>query len=302
MTLVAITGASGRLGRAIVAAAVADPAIGPGGVVSWTRSDFDLDQPAEVAGLVGASRVGVVIHAAAWTDVDGCARDPALAMRRNGDATAALAEACRAAGTDLLIVSTNEVFDGQRTDGHGYRPTDPVAPINAYGASKLAGEDGARAAFGAAGSSGPRLSIVRTAWLFGPPATDFPAKILAAAGRARGADEPLRLVVDEIGSPTYAPDLAAALVRFVVARVPGGTFHAVNAGMASRSAWAREVLRIAGTSICTVDVTADSWERPSRAPRWAVLESSPELGPLRAWQDALAVHIAGTARARAGAA
>ena len=120
-----------------------------------------------------------------------------------------------AAGVDLVLVSTNEVFDGQRTDGRGYGPGDPPRPVNPYGASKLAGEIAARAAFarrwrrleagpGTPLAARPQLAIVRTAWLFGPPGNDFPAKILAAADRARAAGEPLRVVGDEVGSPTYA--------------------------------------------------------------------------------------------------
>ena len=88
-----------------------------------------------------------MVHAAAWSDVDGCALDPALAMRRNGEATGVLAAACAGRGVDLLAISTNEVFDGRRLDGSGYDPSDPPAPGNPYGASKLEGERRAQAAF-----------------------------------------------------------------------------------------------------------------------------------------------------------
>ena len=113
------------------------------------------------------------------TLVDECARQPDLAMRRNGVATGVLAAACRARGVGLLVVSTNEVFSGDRRDGQGYAETDAAAPRNPYGASKLAGEEAARAAF----ADGPGLWIVRTAWLYGPPGNDFPDKITAAADR-----------------------------------------------------------------------------------------------------------------------
>jgi dTDP-4-dehydrorhamnose reductase len=302
---VAVTGASGRLGRALVSAAAAAPEAAPEASVAvaigWSRPDFDLDRPDRFAGLVREARPDVVIHAAAWTDVDGCARDPGLAMRRNGDATAALATACAAAGVDLVAISTNEVFDGRRADGRGYGPADPVGPINAYGESKLAGEVRAREAYAGLARTGSHLSIVRTAWLFGPPGADFPAKILAAAERARAMGEPLRVVLDETGSPTYAADLAAAILRFVADGPRSGTFHVVNAGTASRSAWAREILRLAGLTIPIEEISASSWDRPSRAPRWAVLEHSPDFGPpLRDWRDALAAHLVGIPRAGAG--
>ena len=120
--------------------------------------------------------------------------------------------------------------------GAGTRRTIPPAPGNAYGASKLAGEAAARVAFarrgGGAGAAttgtglgGPQLAIVRTAWLFGPPGNDFPAKVLAAADRARAAGEPLRVVADEIGSPTFAPDVAEAIVELLAAGAFSGVHH-----------------------------------------------------------------------------
>ena len=298
-----MTGATGRLGLALLAAAADEAAIGSGGVVSWSRPEFDLDRPTAFATLVREAHPDLVIHAAAWTDVDGCAGDPVLAMRRNGDATAALAAICAGNGIDLVFVSTNEVFDGRRTDGRGYAPADPVGPINAYGESKLAGEERARLAYAGAGSTGPRLMVVRTAWLFGPPATDFPSKILAAAARARGAGEPLRVVSDEIGSPTYATDLAVAIVAAAAHGPASGTYHVVNAGTASRSAWAREVLRLTGTAVEMEEVPAVAWRRPSRAPLWAVLEASAGFGgPLREWREALAAYLDRGSRAAVGAA
>lgn len=180
---VAVTGAAGRLGRALVTALAEAPFTGLAGPIAWTRADFDLDRPADFVALLQRDRPEAVIHSAAWTDVDGCARDPDLARSRNADASGELARACAAAGVDLIAVSTNEVFDGRRTDGRGYRPADEPAPINPYGASKLAGERQAVAAWERA--AGGSLGIVRSAWLYGPPGNDFPTKILAAADRAR---------------------------------------------------------------------------------------------------------------------
>jgi dTDP-4-dehydrorhamnose reductase len=225
-----------------------------------------------------------------------------------------MAEACVSSGAALVMVSTNEVFDGLRTDGRPYRPTDAPHPPNPYGASKLAGEKAARAAFWATGdefataalgtetrrdSTVPALAIVRTAWLFGLPGADFPQKILAAARQARAGGTTLKLVADEIGCPTYATDLAAAIVSLVGqseragGRGCGGIHHAVNAGRATRAEWAREVLRLAGIEVPTEDVPQNTWTRPSTPPPWGVLEPTPlPGGPLRAWQDALAEYAA----------
>ncbi|MGZ4612945.1 MAG: SDR family oxidoreductase, partial [Kineosporiaceae bacterium] len=205
----AITGARGRLGRALMAHLVSagQPA------VAWDRPEYDLDSPGAATPLLARDRPGLVIHCAAWTDVDGCARDPETAMRRNARAVRELAEATAAAGARLVVVSTNEVFDGTRADGRAYREDDPVEPPNAYGASKLAGERAAVVAFGRTGRQ-TDLWVFRTAWLFGPGAPDFPAKILAAADRLPPGDA-LPVVADEVGSPTYAPDLAAALLDLI---------------------------------------------------------------------------------------
>lgn len=305
---IAVTGATGRLGRALVAALRDAPFSGPLGPIGWSRPDYDLDDPGAAARLLDRDRPELVVHAAAWTDVDGCTRDPALAMRRNGEAVGELATACASAGVDLVLLSTNEVFDGARTDGRGYANHDQPNPINAYGASKLAGEQEAWLAYArtawpaGGGSGGPQLAIVRTAWLYGPPGGDFPSKILDAAERARAAGEPLRVVVDEIGSPTYAPDLAEAIVELVGSGRFGGIRHAVNAGTASRAAWAREVIRLARVEVPIEEVPASTWERPSTPPRWAVLEPTPTPSgePLRPWPEALAEYLPALLRRRAG--
>src|SRR6185369_17423937 len=116
---------------------------------AWGREAFDLDAPDGIGARLDRDRPEVVVHAAAWTDVDGCALDPELAIRRNAIATGVLAEACADRRVDLLIISTNEVFDGTRSDGSGYGPGDPVSPGNPYGASKAAAERLASDAFAA---------------------------------------------------------------------------------------------------------------------------------------------------------
>ena len=311
---VAVTGAGGRLGRAVVAALEEAPFTGPFGPIAWTRAIFDLDAPDAVGALLDRDRPEVVVHCAAWTDVDGCAREPEVAHRRNATATGILARAAAERGVDLIVVSTNEVFDGSRTDGRGYGPTDETRPINAYGRSKAAGEEAATQAYAAAGAGtaaggGGALGIARTAWLYGPPGNDFPAKILAAADRAATAGEPLRLVADEVGSPSYAADVAEAIAELIGADGGGaiaGIHHLVNGGRASRAEWARELLRQAGVAVATEDVPASTWPRASTPPPWAVLDPTPLPGgePLRPWQAALADYIPTLLRdrARAGAA
>ena len=289
---VAVTGAGGRLGSALVsrlgAGATTDQ---PTKILAWTRAEFDLDEPAPIGELMATARPDLVVHAAAWTDVDGCASDPDLAMRRNGEATRVLAEACADAGASMILVSTNEVFDGERTDRRGYRIDDTVSPANAYGRSKVAGETGAAATFDL-GRGGGTLGIVRTAWLFGSGKPDFPAKIAAAAQQAMADGRSLRVVNDEFGTPTYVPDLADAIVRLALTGARG-IHHVVNGGVASRAEWARDVLARYGIEVPIEEISLADHVRPSRPPHWGVLEATPlPGGPLRSWRDAMADRIA----------
>ncbi|MDO8485460.1 MAG: NAD(P)-dependent oxidoreductase [Candidatus Limnocylindrales bacterium] len=294
---VAVTGASGRLGRALVSALADAPFSGPAGPIAWDRAAFDLDAPEGVLECLDRDRPEVVIHAAAWSDVDGCALDPELALRRNGTATGTLAEACAARSIDLLAISTNEVFDGRRTDGRGYAPDDRPAPVNPYGASKLEGERLATHAYESAKAGS--LGIVRTAWLFGTPGRDFPSRILEAADHAAAAGEPLRAVADEWGTPTYVHDLAEAIVELLAADAIAGIHHVVNGHVASRAEWARDVVRRAGAEVVINEVSSTSWQRPSTPPRWGILAPTPLPSgePLRAWPDAMADYAPALLRA-----
>lgn len=298
---VAVTGSTGRLGRALVAALGDAPFTGPRGPVAWTRNAFDLDAPAGIAAALDRDRPEVVVHTAAWTDVDGCARDPELAMARNGIATGVLATACANRGVELLVISTNEVFDGHRADGVGYGPTDTPSPASPYGASKLAGERAAQEAFGSTASAA--LGIARTSWLFGGPGRDFPLRILDAAASAAATGDPLRAVADEWGSPTSAADLAEAIVELLAENDLGGTHHLVNAGVASRAEFAAEILRVARVDVPLQLVPAATWSRDSTPPRWGVLAPTPMPSgvPMRPWQEALADQAVALRRAAAAA-
>lgn len=285
---VAVTGAAGRLGSALVTRLSAADAVAGWEVLPWTRAEFDLDDPDPIAARITLERPDLVIHAAAWADVDGCAREPEVALRRNGEAARVLARACAGAGASLILVSTNEVFDGERTDGLGYRTVDPTNPANAYGRSKLEGERLAQEAY--AGAPG-RLAIARTAWLFGAGKPDFPARIAAGARQAAAEGRPLRVVADEIGTPTFVADLANAIVRAAELGL-AGVLHLVNAGQASRAEWARDVIDRLAIPVEVEDISLDDYQRPSRPPRWGVLEPTPAPGaPMRHWREAMAERV-----------
>ena len=274
-----ISGNRGRLGRALSATA-------PGPVDGWDLPELDLDEPESGAALVREHRPRLVIHTAAMTAVDQAATEPETATRRNATAVGVLALACREAGSGFVQFSTNEVFDGERTDHVPYREDDPTNPRNPYGASKRAGEEAALEAF--AGADG--LWIVRTSWLFGPPGNDFPDKITAAADKVEG---PLSVVADEIGAPTSTLDLARAVYQ-LVERTDGGVFHLVNAGSASRFEWAQAVLAVRRPGRELRPITLAEYARSSDPPPWGALDTSKARAAgvtLRPWQEALADYL-----------
>lgn len=257
---VAITGAGGQLGTELVRA------FGDAGdeVLALARPEFDITRSADLERLT-AWRPDVVVNSAAWTDVDACARDPKRAMRINGEAAGAVARAAAEAGAAIVQISTNEVFDG--TAERPYTEDDVPNPINAYGASKLAGER-------AVAVANPRQLIIRTAWLHGPGERNFPGKVRAAAARAVAAGQPLRMVADEWGNPTNTRWLAAATVQLVnvvlEGRTPYGRYHLAGWPPTSRLEWARRLL--AGTEAVLEPMRLADYLRDSTVPPRAVLD------------------------------
>ena len=270
---IVVTGADGQLGVELVRALALQ-----GEVVGTTIDELDVRE-ASCAERVATLRPDWVVHAAAATDVDGCERDAAWAFAVNGEGTRRIAEGCRRANAGLVYVSTDYVFDGQKD--RPYLEADPPGPLNVYGRSKLAGEEATRALAG-------RWTIVRTAWLYGVHGKNFVKTILERAQ----AGQPLRVVDDQVGSPTYAADLAEG-IALLLAGGHTGVFHLTNSGACSWFAFAREIVRLAGFDPGTVTpMTSADLNRPARRPRFAVLENNAwrtkGLAPLRAWQDALA--------------
>ena len=285
--VIAVTGAGGRLGRGLVEALRARGS----DVVGWSRPDYELEDAGAAQRLVARDRPALVFHTAAWTDVDANALDPARATRLNATATAELARACAAAGAGLVYVSTNAVFDGRREDGRGYVESDVPAPTSPYGLSKLAGERAVLDAY-TGSSNGGGAWIARISWLFGAPGGDFPEKVIAAADRL-APGEPLAMVADETGRPTYSRDLARVLVD-LPRLAPVGIHHLANAGRATRYEWAERILARCRPGTALRPVSHATYERASAVPRWAVLDTShaEALGlAIRPWTQALDEYL-----------
>lgn len=279
---IAITGANGQLGTAL------DAALSPAHeIVPLNQPGLELGSPAAVEQLI-TTGADLVIHPAAYTNVDGCARDPELAYTVNALGTKYVALACRRLGAPLVYISTNEVFPGDATGP--YFEYDQPRPVNAYGRSKLAGEAAARELL-------DELYVVRIAWLFGGERNFVRTVLRLAASPPEGG---LRMVDDEVGSPTYAPDVADAVAR-LIATEHYGTYHFVNAGACSRHAFAEAILRLAGhADVPIAPIKLADFRRDSTPPPFTPLANLAGAGlgiTLRPWEDALAAYLETLGRA-----
>lgn len=269
---VLLAGGSGQLGLAVQQTWEEHEIIAP------PSSEWGIADAATTRQLVSTVKPDLVLNAAAYTDVDGCESNRDTAYRVNALGPRNLASACLESGCALVHVSTNCVFDGQAREP--YLEFDPTNPISVYGRSKLAGEEAVRSIL-------PRHYIVRTAWLYSPHRRNF-VKTILRLGAEKGH---LRMVADEISTPTYAVDLARAILALVRHQVYG-VYHFTNAGECSRLEYAREILRLAGlTHVELEPIALADYVRPSCPPLYSPLRNfcGEALGiTLRPWQEALA--------------
>ncbi len=281
---VLVTGAGGLLAHAVL------PALAAAGhdARGLTRAEADVTRPDALIAAARAFRPAWIFHFAAWAKVDDCESQPDRAFVVNGLGARNAALAAAESGSAVLAVSSDYVFDGRSRSP--YREYDPVAPLQVYGASKWAGEQAVR-------ETGVRHLIVRTAWLFGPGGGNFVDAILKKAG----AGEPLSVVDDQRGSPTYTPDLAKALLR-LAERAENGTYHCVNSGEASWHELASAAVRAAGLGVEVRRTDTASLGRPARRPAYSVLNASwsehASGAPLPSWSDALDRHVNAAREAR----
>ncbi len=273
-----VTGSDGRLGSRL-AQVLGEKKHTVAGV---DINDFDIVDFAVLSEYVALQKPELIIHCAAWTDVDGCARDPEKANRINGTGTENMARAAADVGAAILYVSTNEVFNGKANIPYA----EDVAPdpINPYGYSKWLGEVAVK-------RCNPRHYIVRTAWLFAHGGKNFLQTIIGAAQ----AGNSLRVVVNEVANPTYNDDLAAAIAQLIETE-RYGIYHLTNAGSCSRYDFARYILDHAGfADIPITPITSQMWPRPSTPPEYSPLDNRAgrSLGiTLRDWHEAVDAFLA----------
>lgn len=270
-----VLGASGMVGRAwgrLLTARGIEHRVLP-------HAQFDLTRREHLAQVEPGTEV--VVNAAAYTQVDQAETDTAAADAANGHGVGALAERCKQVGARLIHYSTDYVFDGK---GQAPYPVDaPTSPVNAYGRSKLLGEELLRA-------SGARALLVRTSWVYAPEGKNF---VLTIANLLKTKPE-LRVVDDQYGRPSSADELAKNSLR-LAERVDTGTFHLTDGGSCSWFEFAQEIRRLLGVTTHVLPCASSEYPRPAKRPAYSLLDlslSEALLGPPLPWQDALAQVVA----------
>jgi dTDP-4-dehydrorhamnose reductase len=279
-----VTGAGGMLGRDVIAAFEAHGHE----VVALDRSELDITDGPRVDRIVGIVEPDAIVNCAAYTDVDGAESHEREAMEINDTGAGLLAVAAGTVGAKIVYPSTDYVFDGFREDP--YVESDLPHPLSAYGRTKLAGETSVAVA-------NSRHLIVRTSWLFGVGGKNFVETMLRI-----GAEQPEVLVVsDQVGSPTYTPHLAGAIVLLTESD-DYGIHHVTASGSCSWFDFAQEIFDQAGMGTRVMAARTGMLGRPAPRPAYSVLGSERDAPVvLPHWREALAEYMAEREAARAGA-
>ncbi|MEW2359038.1 dTDP-4-dehydrorhamnose reductase [Spirillospora sp. NPDC029432] len=264
-----VTGAGGMLGTDLTARLP--------GAVALGRAELDLLDPDAVRGALREHRPSTVVNCAAWTAVDAAEADEDAALAVNGTAVETLADACVETGARLVQISTDYVFDGR--GDRPYAESAPTNPVNAYGRTKLAGEQ-------AAAKAG--AYIVRTAWLYGAHGPNFVRTMIRLAAER----DTVSVVDDQLGQPTWTGDLADRIIAMVERGAPPGIYHGTNSGQVTWYGLVREIFTLLGLDPGRVrPVTSAEFARPAPRPAYSVLGhhrwAAAGLGPMRGWREAL---------------
>ena len=271
-----ITGSNGMLGHDLINVLKEKHDLIP-----TTSKTLDITDKKQTIDFIRDKKPDIVINSAAYTDVDGCEENQDLAYSVNGDGVRNLALACRDIDCPLVHISTDYVFDGSATEP--IREDGEIGPISVYGKSKLEGEEAIQEIL-------DKYFIIRTAWLYGINGRNFPKTMLELAEN----HPEITVVYDEVGTPTYTPDLAEGISRLIETDYYG-IYHLTNSGSCSWCEFARYIFEIAGRDVKVIPVTASEFARPAPRPSYSVLDNNNwiEKGfkPLRSYKDAIKEYI-----------
>ena len=281
-----LLGPNGQLGTDILAAHA--DAGAPFDLATLSRADLDVSRRDEIARVLAEREFDVLVNCTSYHKTDEVEDNAGLAMAVNAHAVEAMAKACAARGARLVHVSTDYVFGGDRSRDRPLTEDDCTAPVNVYGASKAFGETLARLAhddvvilrvaslFGVAGASGKGGNFVETMIRF---------------GRERGA---LKVVADQVMSPTATADIARAILALIDKGAPAGTYNVVNSGQASWHEFASEIIRLAGIDAVVTACTSEEFPTRAARPRYSVLDNAKArelILPMPDWRDALRRYL-----------
>jgi dTDP-4-dehydrorhamnose reductase len=295
-----VTGSKGMLGAALLSAFSRDVSYKVTGLDSDKKRDpgkakaafkfCDIADSGRLTGIIDEVKPDIIVHAAAYTDVDGCELHPDKAETINGVATRYVAEAAAEANAGLIYISTDFVFDGKKRSP--YTEDDVPAPLNVYGRSKLDGER-----FAADALKSGKLVIIRTSWLFGLGGRNFIDTVLKKAAE----EKELKIVSDQFGSPTYAADLADGIVGMINSirdkkTDVKGIYHMTNSDNCS---WYRLAQKALGLSsmhdVDLVPIVSLELDRPAERPAMSILDNTRYIKlsgrPLRRWEKALEEYL-----------
>lgn len=274
---VLIIGAEGMLGHDLV-----DILSKENEISTTTIHTLDITDIEKTIDTVKDIKPEVVVHAAAFTDVNGSETNQDLAYKVNGIGTRNVAVACKESDSALVYICTDYVFDGEK--GSSYYEYDQTNPLSVYGKTKLLGETYIRDILS-------KFYIVRTSWLYGYHGPNFITTMLQLAK----TNDSLSVVNDQIGSPTYTVDLANAISQ-LIKKPSYGIYHITNSGKCSWYEYAREIFEIAGVEIEVKPVTTKEYPQPAARPKYSVLENynwrMEGFTPLRSYKEALREYMA----------
>ena len=269
-----LTGAGGQLATAL------EPLL-EGEVALHSHASLDVRDADALRAAVHGFAPDVILHTAAYTDVDGAEADPETAEAVNVEGTRNVVRAVSGTHTRVVYFSSDYVFNG--TKGDPYVESDDPDPLGVYGRTKLAGEAEVLRSSGG--------MVVRTSWLFSETGVNFVKTILRAAAARRGTGDPLRVVDDQVGSPTYAGHLAAAAIEALRLGVSPGIYHMAGSGYCSWFELASEIVALAGIDVTIEPITAAELCRPAARPAFSALATERSIPRLPHWLDGVAIAV-----------
>ena len=271
-----ITGSNGMLGHDLIEVLKDENEL-----ILTTSKTLDITDKENTIEFILKNKPDVVINSAAYTDVDGCETNQDLAYAVNGEGVRNLALGCKQVDCPLVHVSTDYVFDGTARDP--IAEDGEIGPISIYGKSKLKGEEAILEVL-------DKYFIVRTAWLYGINGKNFPKTMLELSKN----HSEITVVYDEVGTPTYTPDLAYGISQLIETDL-FGIYHLTNSGSCSWCEFAKYIFEIAEKDVNVIPVTASEFSRPAPRPHYSVLKNKKWIKngfePLRDYKEAISEYV-----------